>query len=219
MKIVLISDTHTKEEKLNLPEGDLLLHAGDLSYDGHLACLNDFNEWCGRQKAKFKYGIVAIAGNHDLTLDPNNIRYKPAAKDLFTNFTYLDDSGTEINGLKIWGSPIQPWFHDWAFNRQRGTEIKDHWDLIPDTTDVLITHGPPYGILDKPFGRRPSVGCVDLLEAVNRIKPKLHVFGHIHGDYGIQVVNGITFVNASSVDEAYAPVHKPIVVEISGMEI
>lgn len=121
-------------------------------------------------------------------------------------------------GLKFWGSPIQPWFHDWAFNRWRGSltegSIKKHWDMIPDDTDVLITHGPPKGFGDRPFGREKPVGCDDLLAAVLRIKPKLHVFGHIHGGYGFDVFNGTIFLNASSVDEAYKPVNSPVVFDI-----
>lgn len=215
MKIVLISDTHTKHRSIKLPEGDLLLHAGDLTYDGTLADIEDFNVWVGEQKSKFTYGVVTVAGNHDLTMDINHRKYTEDAEKLLFNCIYLNDSGCEINGLKIWGSPVSPTFgYDWAFNRGRGEEIKENWDKIPADTDVLITHGPPWQFLDKPFGRRSPVGCADLLDAVLRIKPKLHVFGHIHGSYGEGTYEGIIFVNASSVDEAYTPVNTPIVVEL-----
>jgi Icc-related predicted phosphoesterase len=129
--------------------------------------------------------------------------------------TYLNDSGCEIDGVKFWGSPITPWFHNWAFNRMRGAEIKEHWNLIPDNTNVLITHGPPYGFGDRPFGKHDRVGCEDLMSVVNRVKPKLHVFGHIHGSAGEQFFNGTHFVNASVVNEIYSVVNSPVVVDLT----
>ena len=126
---------------------------------------------------------------------------------------YLNDSGIEIEGTKFWGSPIQPWFHDWAFNRVRGEEIKRHWDLIPMDTDVLITHGPPFGLLDM-CANGERVGCKDLLETIAKIRPRVHAFGHIHEKYGIARVDKTIFVNACCLNESYVPTHNPIDIEI-----
>ena len=125
----------------------------------------------------------------------------------------MNDSGITIEGLKIWGSPIQPTFYDWAFNRKRGAEINKHWKLIPPDTDILITHGPPFQILDKTTSEC-HVGCDMLLNKINQIKPKLHVFGHIHEGYGMIQKNETIFVNASSVNIRYQLVNAPIVLEI-----
>jgi len=121
--------------------------------------------------------------------------------------TYLQDSGCEIEGVKFWGSPWQPWFFDWAFNLERGEQLRRKWALIPDDTDVLITHGPPAGILDLcPDGRR--VGCGDLRLRVEQIEPMAHIFGHIHHSAGqVEPLVGrrTRFINAAICDESYLP--------------
>lgn len=121
-----------------------------------------------------------------------------------------------IEGIKLWGSPWQPWFFDWAFNLQRGPEIARKWDLIPDDIHVLATHGPPHGVLDKTSRRPPqSVGCEALLERVAALPVlKLHVFGHIHEGYGTLVRGGCTFVNASICDVRYSPVNSPVTLDL-----
>lgn len=223
MKIALISDTHEQHFKITVPECDLLIHAGDFTYNGDIQAIRRFNEWLEQIPAKHK---VVIAGNHDLSLDPNNRYYRTCmdhlggvpAESLLTNCIYLNDSGCEIEGLKIWGSPIQPWFHDWAFNRTRGEEIDAHWQKIPEDTDILVTHGPPAGILDKPFGKMAPVGCEMLMRHVIRVRPMLMVFGHIHGSAGIHRDSHTTFVNASSVDEAYRIRKEPVVLIDSNEE-
>ena len=126
----------------------------------------------------------------------------------------MNDSGITIDGIKIWGSPIQPEFFNWAFNRKRGAEIDKHWQLIPDDTDILVTHGPPFGYLDE-TARMERVGCVDLLKRIDEIKPKVHVFGHIHEGYGTAINDRDTlFINASVLDEHYRLVNEPICFEI-----
>lgn len=133
---------------------------------------------------------------------------------------YLNEESTEAFGLKIYGTPIQPWFHDWAFNRMRGEDIQQHWDKIPEDTDVLVVHGPPYMILDhlhpqyQRYNENPNVGCENLREKIFDIKPKLVVFGHIHEGYGSREIDGITFVNASCLNENYKPMNPPQFVEI-----
>jgi Icc-related predicted phosphoesterase len=207
MKIVCISDTHSLHNRMEIPDGDLLIHAGDVSSRGGMTEIADFNEWLGTLPHPHK---VMIAGNHDFGFE----RYPKEAKALISNAKYLRDSGITIEGLKIWGSPIQPWFYDWAFNRQRGKDIRKHWDLIPTDTDILITHGPPFGILDD-TDRGEKVGCEDLIDIIqNRVRPRLHVFGHIHEAYGQKQVKETLFINASMVNLAYRPVNQAIVVEI-----
>lgn len=212
MKIVAISDTHEKHEQVKLPEGDVLVHAGDLTFQGHVREVQFALDWLNAQPHK---DIVLIAGNHDFCFEHESLK----AKLNFGRIHYLEDSGVEIDGKKFWGSPVQPWFHDWAFNRFRGPEIQRHWDLIPDDTDVLITHGPPQGVLDQAAPRQGSdnLGCEMLTQTLlsGRLKKvKLHIFGHIHGGYGMELSKGIFFANASVVDEAYRVKNAPIVFEL-----
>jgi predicted phosphodiesterase len=137
--------------------------------------------------------------------------------------TYLQDSEVTIDGLRIWGSPWQPEFYDWAFNLPRGDALKEKWDLIPAGIDILVTHGPPRGKLDMTYSYagfpRDEVGCWDLARAVARIKPKVHVFGHIHVGYGVVEENGTTFVNPSSCDDNYDATQDPIVLEINNGKV
>jgi len=208
LRIVCISDTHGQHPKLGVPDGDVLIHAGDFMAFGDTPReIVDFNQWLGKQPHRHK---IVIAGNHDLMFE----RHPGAARELLDNAIYLENSGTEVEGLKIWGSPVQPEFNNWAFNVARGAAIRRYWEMIPDSTDVLVTHGPPFGMLDKPHPSTPHLGCEELAKAVERIKPRLHIFGHIHGGHGQLTANGMCFVNASVVNEAYRLVHEPQVVEI-----
>lgn len=204
MKFVIISDTHGRHHQLSLPEGDVVIHAGDVSGRGLLPEIRDFLNWF--EKLNFKYKIF-IAGNHDFYFESIDDFQREG-------IIYLNDSRMEINGIKIWGSPIQPEFHNWAFNRKRGEEIKEHWDLIPSDTDILITHGPPYSILDKTINLE-NVGCEELLTKVQSIKPKFHLFGHVHEGYGIDKNDlGTIFINASVLDERYRLKNDPITFEL-----
>jgi len=208
MKAVLISDTHGQHESLALPSGDLLLHAGDVSGRGGNDQIIEFLKWFEAQEHKYK---VFIAGNHDFffekAIDFEIEQLIPG------KVHYLNDSGVTIEGYKIWGSPVQPRFFDWAFNRDRGADIKRHWDMIPVDTDILITHGPPYGILDE-TDTGLHVGCEDLLAAIDKTRVKLHVFGHIHEAYGSMERAGRHYVNASVLDLRYKLRNKPMMVEI-----
>ncbi len=210
MKLVCISDTHNKLAKINLPPGDLLVISGDILGNGSMVELIQFNHVAGLIKDKYKHGILLIAGNHDIIFEDDY----GLAKSLIPNVSYyLQDNLVEIDGLKFYGAPWQPRFYDWAFNVDRGPKIKEKWDLIPDGVDVLITHGPPYGILDV-SSRDEMIGCQDLLDAVLRVKPKVHIFGHNHFGYGIKEFNGTTFINASSCNEKYLPINPPIEIEV-----
>jgi Icc-related predicted phosphoesterase len=205
MKIVAISDTHGLHQSICLPEGDLLIHAGDLSKRGLKTEVEDFLNWFSAQPHRYK---VFIAGNHDFFFEKEDTDV--IQKLIPDNIIYLNDSAAMIEGLKIWGSPIQPLFYDWAFNRQRGADIKKHWDLIPADADILLTHGPAHGILDLTMDYR-NVGCEELLKKIEAVKPKYHICGHIHEAHGVLEKEGTTFINASLLNVHYRPVFKPFV--------
>jgi len=182
----------------------MIIHAGDISNRGTENEIKDFLNWY--KNLDFKYKIF-VAGNHDFYLQEV---YDFELKDMIpAGVTYLNDSGVSIEGLNVWGSPIQPFFFGMAFNKNRGEEIKRHWDLIPSNTDILITHGPPLGILDLTRSG-DNVGCEDLLSAVERIKPQMHVFGHIHEDYGVKEINGVEYINAAVLNLKYELINAPI---------
>ncbi len=205
MKIVCISDTHGKHDQIQIPKGDILIHAGDFTKRGLIAEVQQFNQWLAAQPHKYK---IVIAGNHDFLFEQNPV----LAQSLLSEIIYLEDNFIEIEGIRFWGSPITPWFFDWAFNRQRGAEIAAHWKKIPQGIDILITHGPPKGILDLTL-HGLEVGCEDLLEVVQRIRPQYHIFGHIHEAYGIAQIGNTHFINASILDINYKPAHAPVVLE------
>lgn len=208
LRVVAIADTHLLHDDIELPDGDVLVHAGDVSGRGRLHELETFARWFEQQPHPHK---LIIAGNHDFGLE------RPAERDdaraLLSGVTYLEDAGVTIEGVHFWGSPWQPEFGGWAFNLPRGRVIRDKWELIPPDTDVLITHGPPAGHGDLCFhGGR--AGCHDLLEVVERIGPRYHIFGHIHEGYGGTRNERTTFLNASVCDAMYRPVNRPLVFDI-----
>lgn len=175
---------------------------------GFIGEVEEFNKWLGTLPYEHK---IVIAGNHDFCFE-----HTPAlARQTLTNATYLQDESVEILGLKFYGSPWQPWFYDWAFNLKRGKALADVWAQIPLNTDVLITHGPPYGILDA-TRRGEQVGCQDLTSRVQSLNVKFHCFGHIHEGYGMVTEGRTQFVNASSCNLEYQPINEPVVVEIEG---
>lgn len=208
MKFVVISDTHGQHAKVYLPPGDVLIHAGDISKRGKEEEIKDFLNWFKDLPYEHK---IFIAGNHDFYFE--KAPKIEIEKIIPSNVIYLNDSGVTIDGIKIWGSPITPTFFNWAFNRDRGNDITAHWNLIPSDTEILITHGPVHKILDKVMDGT-HVGCEDLLKKVQKTKPKVHVFGHIHEAYGQHKIDGTTFVNASVLDEDYVMRNKPVIFEI-----
>jgi len=223
MRIVCISDTHGYHHDItDMPKGDLLIHAGDFTsgyrmpsnvddfdiwYSEHLASIHSFNRWLADQPFPHK---VVIAGNHDaqFAMFPGSAPY------ILSGCHYLENSSVTIEGLKIYGSPVTPKFDGWAFNRSRGTEIQKVWNKIPDDTDILVTHGPPVDILDMIEGTYRPLGDLSLRYRVEQIKPKLHVFGHIHTGHGCRNIGATQFVNASLVDEGQRLKFEPIVKEI-----
>lgn len=216
-KLIVISDTHGKHAYMrNIPDGDFLIHCGDFTNIGEKAQVIDFIEWFVSQPHQHK---IFIAGNHDRSFDR---KYDASPNDTLwfkhtLNYAkecglhYLENNDVTIDGIKFWGSPLTPSFNDhfWAFNKNRGEGIKRYWDSIPEYTDVVITHGPPAHKLDWcTSGDR--VGCEDLEKRIDRIKPRFHLFGHIHESHGILEESDTTFVNASCVDERYNLINKPI---------
>ena len=129
-----------------------------------------------------------------------------------THAAYLQDESLHVGGVHFYGSPWQPWFCDWAFNLERGEALGQVWARIPETTDVLVTHGPPLGYLDRTRSGE-QVGCADLLERVKEVKPSLHLYGHIHEGYGTARSESTLFVNASNCTVRYEPLNPPIVLQ------
>jgi len=224
VKIVLVSDTHGLHKSVRIPEGDLLIHAGDLTNTGERAQLELTASWLHSLPHQHK---VAIAGNHDWVFE----RLPGVGRRILEDagVAYLQDTEVNIAGLQIYGSPWQPAFMNWAFNVPRGG-LAQYWDLVPIGLDVLITHGPPYGILDQsipaatkrsfpwedeePFAGSDHVGCEQLLAAIERSKPRVHVFGHIHGGYGRTANRDTSFYNASLCNERYDPINQPWVIDL-----
>ena len=208
MKFVAIADTHCRHHNLRLPKGDVLLHAGDISYRGGKAEVLDFLQWFAKQNFKHK---IFIAGNHDFYFEkktPDQIH-----SFLPPGVVYLNNSGIDIDGVRIWGSPITPWYFQWAFNLKRGPAMHKQWQLIPEQTDILMTHGPAYGILDIVLNGNHA-GCKDLLDRIDVVKPKVHVCGHIHEGYGNLVKKNTRFINASVLNESYELVNRPVSFEL-----
>ncbi len=206
MRIVVISDTHGMHEQVSLPDGDVLVHAGDFTARGALKEVAEFNRYLGRLPHRHK---IVIAGNHELCLERDAGR----AEKLLTDCIYLRDSSVVLEGIRFYGSPWQPWFLDWAFNLQRGAPLREKWQLIDEDTDVLITHGPPFGHCDQLYSGE-HVGCEELIGFVGKIRPALHLFGHIHEAYGISTSRHTRFVNASLCNLSYEPVNKPVVIDL-----
>jgi Icc-related predicted phosphoesterase len=211
VKVVCISDTHCRLRKVTIPEGDILIHAGDLTFQGTVTEISQELRELERIAKNFK-AVYYVAGNHDWLGEYNSSLLRQMCKDVGVN--YLEDEWIVYEGLVIYGSPYQPEFCGWAFNLPRGEKLAQKWAQMPDKVDILITHGPPAGILDKvPYGNE-SVGCEDLFKRIMQVRPQLHVFGHIHHSYGIQHFDGITFVNAAICTEQYRPTNEPIVIEL-----
>jgi predicted phosphodiesterase len=223
-KILCISDTHGKHSQIPLEwleDADIIIHAGDISNVGGLTEIEYFCEWFS-SLSQYKHKIF-IAGNHDFGFETKPIEATQIVRK-YPNITYLEDTMVEVEGLKIYGTPWQPEFFDWAFNVKRGSDLAKKWSEVPSNLDILITHGPAYGMVDwveprKNNGRKfidgGNVGCEDLLDAVTtRIKPKYLISGHIHCAYGEMVRDNINFINASTLNEQYMVTNPPIIFEI-----
>lgn len=214
MKIVAISDTHEKHEQVIVPQGDVLIHAGDFTYRGDFAAVASFANWLKQQTHQHK---IVIAGNHELT-------FQSPSRDIMVNLIreagaiYLENSGCEIGGLHFYGSPYTPYFFDWAFNIVRNSDTMiANWDLVPENTNILISHGPPYGILDSVQDRtRGPQGCEVLRKRVEQLPNlKAHIFGHLHRDGGqSKQYNNVIYVNAAICDDRYDASRSPLIIEV-----
>ena len=199
MRLVAISDTHLFQSDLGtLPEGDVLIFAGDLLRGGSLDELRTVADWWKSLEYPHK---VFVAGNHDCCFVDHP---EQSLEILGDGFHYLQDSEVSISGVRIWGSPWQPEYNSWEFNLPRGKALADKWSLIPDGIDVLITHGPPKGIGDQ-CGMERRDGCADLLAAVCRVRPGLHLFGHIHQDGGFWQQGETYFANVTTWESTRMP--------------
>lgn len=228
MRIVAVADTHLFHGELDVPDGDVFVHAGDLCRGGDLAELREAAAWIADLPHRHK---IVVAGNHDWSLAPCAPDAPPrcrsclardescagdpaAARALLSGITYLEDAGATIDGVRFWGSPWQPAFHDWAFNLPRGEALAAVWRRIPPGTDVLVTHGPPAGIGDRsPVGGR--AGCADLRARVAELAPRLHLFGHIHQDGGAWQHGATVFANVTTWECERAPT----VIDLIGGEV
>lgn len=203
--IVIASDTHALHREVEVPPGDLFIHAGDFTMDSRSAeALIDFNDWLGELPHSHR---VVIPGNHDGVVED------PSRPCLISNATLLVNEAVEIMGLKIWGSPTTPLLGE-AFGVPSETDRKNLYARIPADTDLLITHGPPFRILDCDAGSERHAGCKHLLDAVRRVKPMIHAFGHVHGGYGTFNTPDTLFVNAALPGQRYDLSNRPHVIRL-----
>jgi len=233
INICALSDTHNRHNRLTLKPGDLLIHAGDFSGMGYHWEQERFVEWYRKQPYTCK---ILIAGNHEKGVEAEELVFRRMCEEagiIYLNdssvelqflggIVYIDQNIPDIQKIKVHGSPMTPFFYNWAFNRARvpelvshhGRWIKEHWDLIPEDTDILVTHGPPYKILDQLHyvdgtPKNEYVGCEELYKRIQQVKPDIHIFGHIHTHGGCEKhENGISYYNASICDEQYMPTNK-----------
>lgn len=232
MKITFISDTHTymydnNYKELILPEGDVLCFSGDIMSTGYNEGeLIHFLKWLSKQPFKVK---IFIAGNHDRLLEDKNL----IANEIISRYqkdgvVYLKNSSYEYEGIKFYGTPHQPFFCGWAFNVPDSNKLLTIYRAIPDDVDVLLTHCPPYGILDQshksnysnPTGEE-HLGSMELKEALAEkyhynTQPRVVAFGHIHGDGGkIIKLDNTLYINASLCDENYDPTNSIITIDLT----
>lgn len=209
MKITTISDSHTNHDQLIIDPTDMLIHAGDFSFQGRLQETIKFLQWIEVQPAKYR---IFIEGNHDGMGDLQPSLFKELLKEHAPTTIFLRNEGCEIEGIKIWGRQITPTFGEWFHMADpQSPKMLKSLSIIPSDINILINHGPAYGILDR-TNAGENVGCMDLLNELDRFKSlKLHIVGHIHEAAGQIIVNGVTHINASVLNERYINSNKPII--------
>jgi len=187
--ICLLSDTHELHNELDVPSAEILVHCGDFSmFSRNMLAIKDFNRWLGELPHRHR---IVIPGNHEFFLEND-----PSRRSMLSNAIVLINEGIEIEGLHIWGSPVTG-RDGGAFGIGSPEKRRKLYAQIPKNTDILITHGAPYGVLDSAPGSGFHSGCRELFDAVTSIRPKLHAFGDVHGSYGIFHTDHTTFVNAA----------------------
>lgn len=213
MRFLAISDTHNLHNQLKIDSFgvDCIIHAGDVSVKGTYKEVKDFLQWYSKLPISHK---IFCAGNHDWFFENNKFQVAALLAE-FPDVIYLDDSMVTIGGINIWGSPVQPTYHNWAFNRDRGEAIKKHWDIMPDNIDIMVQHGPPAGYKDHVLHTGFNVGCEDLRKAIwSKPSIKVDIFGHIHCDYGTILDGDKLFINAALVNDSmfmdYRIANKPV---------
>lgn len=205
MKLVCLSDTHGQHEDLRIPDGDVLIHAGDCTDGGTKRETIDFLEWFASHPHVNK---IIVPGNHDFFFE------KEALTEIIPEgIEILIDRAMNIGNLKFYGSPYIPAEGNWAFSKERGAEIRKHWERIPSNTDVLITHTPPYGILDE-IRSGLKLGCEELTRILKVVQPSYHFFGHIHHAAGTVFLNKIHHFNLAVLDERFRIMHSPQIINI-----
>lgn len=216
MKLVCLSDTHQMHDEILVPDGDILIHAGDFTHTGKPKEYTKFLEWYSKQPHKHK---LLICGNHEKEISEETEKFQIICKHY--DVKLIHDQIYEIEGIKFFGQPRTPRFHNWGWMYERGEEAEKVWSQLPYEIDVLVCHGPPFGFGDQtPVSRfMPEIinnaGCEAQLNKLKQIKPKLVICGHIHYSYGIHLTDfGTLVVNAASCTEGYKPLNKPIVINI-----
>ncbi|MDT0293427.1 metallophosphatase domain-containing protein [Mesonia ostreae] len=205
MKLVCIADTHTREKRLHIPFGNVLIHAGDFSETGTLRETKAFLTWFTSHNHHHK---ILVPGNHDFFLHKENLeKLTTYLKDVHL----LINTSVIIEGYHFWGSPNTSLGKPWAFGLEP-SEIEQHWKQIPRQANVIITHNPPYDILDHTKNHR--VGCPYLKKEVQEIQPKYHIFGHAHDNYGNIKLGKTTYINATSFDDKFTTPNEPVVLEL-----
>lgn len=205
MKLVCISDTHNQYQTLDgkIPDGDILIHAGDLVRHGSIAEIQAFVDWYSQLPHRYK---LFIGGNHDGALE-----HSRHLINIPNNLTYLENELIIIEGIRIWASPVSPPYRSFGFMWD-DTRREELYKTVPEC-DIIINHSPPYGTIDTVLDGK-SVGCKFLAAAIARVRPKLVICGHIHEAYGIVNKDGINYINPSIMNIYYQPVNAPIVIEI-----
>jgi Icc-related predicted phosphoesterase len=207
VRLALLSDTHELHREIDVPDADILIHCGDFTmFSRSMSAITDFNQWLGELPHRHK---IVIPGNHDFFLESG-----PTERSLLPNATVLIDEEIEIEGLRIWGSPVTP-LYGGAFGMSSDRDRRRLYSGISEDVDIVVTHGPPFGILDRAPDSKVHSGCPELLEAVRRIEPKLHVFGHVHGMPGLVRTDRTTFANVAVLGLDGAPAVAPMLMLIS----
>jgi Icc-related predicted phosphoesterase len=192
-KFCCISDTHGIHRGLDIEPCDFIIHSGDIFRKSKIEDILDFIDWFSSLPAVYK---VLVAGNHDRFIDREKLNFLKLIED---KIFYLENSGIELEGIRFWGSPSVKWcapYRHFAYSNE--AEAEEIFSLIPENIDILITHGPPFGILDSENGWDGIThhGSKSLLKNVLSIKPKYHIFGHVHKDYGIFKNEHTVFINS-----------------------
>ncbi|RSL17694.1 Icc-related predicted phosphoesterase [Edaphobacter aggregans] len=208
MVLVLFGDTHELHREVEVPAGDILICVGDFTmFSRSFSAIVDFNEWLGELPHRHK---IVVPGNHEFFLESN-----PKRRGLLDNAHVLLDEGIEIEGLRFYGSPMTP-LYGAAFGKSSPNDRERHWSKVPDDTHVLVTHGPPFGILDVSPDQADRMGDPELRNRVRELSSlKLHAFGHIHGAHGAVEQDGVTFANVALMGHLGDLVQAPTVLRMT----